>query len=368
MLSSIYLTGGSTEPYPNPYADAVTAPYADWRSFAMTKLQHYGLKVINPLEFAWTEFGNSDEPLDILDLKENIDERVQRSLDLIDQCDGLLANLNKPNYGTAMELFYAYRHHKMVTVVGQSPFSPWVLSHSQARFADIEHALEYIIGKQSQSEPLLWALQYESLLAERYEELPKAGEPDYKFIGGEIPALIIAPHATAFFCDGEFQEADAFTGSMAALLGRMSSSHALLTNYCCVADPLSYLETPFCRALADVIKAGQIRFVFILLGAQWNESPGLQIQFKDEKAEEEYANRLKLQLLNIEQASANQFDSRLGTLPQFISDELNVPTLVLKMHKRYRMPRLQPVYFSLIINAITQFMHSISEQLLRSKN
>ena len=111
--------------------------------------------------------------IDIIDLEKNIDERVQRSLDLIDQCDGLLANLNRPNYGTAMEIFYAYRHHKMVTVVGQSPFSPWVLSHSQARFADIDHALEYIIGEQSQSEPLLWALQYEALLAERYEELPK---------------------------------------------------------------------------------------------------------------------------------------------------------------------------------------------------
>jgi len=368
MLSSIYLTGGSTEPYPNLYNDAVTAPYADWRSFAMTKLQHHGLKVVNPLEFAWTEFGAVDQPLDIIDLKENIDERVQRSLDLIDQCDGLLANLNRPNYGTAMELFYAYRHHKMVTVVGQYPFSPWVLSHSQARFADIEHALEYIIGKQSTSEPLVWALQYEALLAERYEELPKSGESDYKFIGGEIPALIIAPHATAFFCDGEFQEAESFTGSMAALLGRLSSSHALITNYCCVADPLSYRETPFCRALADIVKAGQIGFALVLLGAQWDESPGLQIQFKDEKTEEEYANRLKLQLLNIEQASSSQFDPNLGNLPQFISGELNVPTLVLRLHKRYRMPRLQPVYFSLIIDAINKFLLSVGIELLREKS
>ncbi len=368
MLSSIYLTGGSAEPYPSRYAESVTAPYADWRSLALTKLQHYGLKVINPLEFAWTEFGPGEQSLDILGLKENIDERVQHSLDLIDQCDGLLANLSKPNYGTAMELFYAYRHHKMVTVVGQPPFSPWVLSHSQARFADIEHALEYIIGEQSQSEPLLWAIQYESLLSERYEELPKEGEPDYKFIGGEVPILIVAPHATASFRDGEFQEADSFTGSMATLLGRLSNSHVLITNNCCVADPVTYLETPFCRALVDIVKAGQIGFVIMLLGSPWIDVPGIQIQFKDEAIEKEYVNRLKLDLLNIEQASGSLFDQRLGLLPQFISDELNVPTIVLRMHKRYRMPRLQPAYFSSMVNSLNKFIQSVSDQLLRGKN
>ena len=262
------------------------------------------MKVVNPLEFPWNDFGFSEQVIDVIDLERNIDERVQRSLNLIDQCDGLLANLNRPNYGTAMEIFYAYRHHKIVTVVGQGPFSPWVLSHSQARFTDIEHALEYIIGKQSQSEPLLWALQYESLLAERYEESPKAGEPDYRFIGGETPILVVAPHATAYFKEGEFQEAETFTGSMAALINRLSGSHALIANYCCMADPLSYFETPFCRALIDIIKAGQIGFVIILLGANWQENPGLQIQNKEQM---DYTNRLRLALAPLETSECGRF-------------------------------------------------------------
>ena len=183
-----------------------------------------------------------------------------------------------------------------------------------------------------------------------------------------MPILIVAPHATASFRDGEFHEADSFTGSMAALLGRLSNSHALVTNYCCVADPVSYLETPFCRALADIVKAGQIGFVLMLLGSPWPEVPGIQIQFKDEKTEEEYANRLKLDLLNLEQSASGQFDPRLGPLPLFISNELNVPTLVLRIHKRYRMPRLQPEYFSLIVNSVNKFLQSVSDQLLQNKN
>ena len=43
MLSSIYLTGGNTEPYPNPFAD-ISGPYADWRSFALNKLQSHGIE------------------------------------------------------------------------------------------------------------------------------------------------------------------------------------------------------------------------------------------------------------------------------------------------------------------------------------
>ncbi len=367
MLSSVYLTGNSLDHYFDPYAETGHPHQFDWRSFALTKLQRYGLRVVNPLELAWTKTDLPDDVMPAIDLEENIDHQVQRSLELIDQCDALLANLGQSSYGTAMEIFYAYRRRKMVTVIGQSPFSPWVLSHSQARFGDVEHALDYIIGEQSHSEPVQWALQYEALLAERYEELPRAGEPDYKFVGGELPILVVAPHATAFFSEGEFQEGDAFTGTMAALLNRLSGSHALITNYCCVADPYSYLETPFCRALADIIKSGQIGFVLMLLGAAWHESPGLQIQLKDEN-QEEYANRLKLELLDLESASANEFNPRLGKLPHFISEELNVPTLVLRMHKRYRMPRLQPALFSGLIQAVNKFLLQTGQELVKDKS
>lgn len=366
MLSSVYLTGGSAELHIDPHGDTDYSYQADWRSFALTKLQRYGFKVVNPLEFAWAEPGLSEETTALIDLNENIDQRVQRSLELIDQCDALLANLNRPNYGTPMEIFYAYRRGKVVTVVGQSPFSPWVLSHSQARFGDVEHALDYIIDEQPHSEPVQWALQYEALLAERYEELPHAGEPDYKFIGGELPMLVIAPHATAFFRDGEFQEADAFTGSMAAMLNRMSGCHALTTNYCCVADPMSYLETPFCRALADVVKAGQIGFVLVLLGSPWHQLPGLQIQGEDEKTKD-YIDQLRLELLPLDQASATEFDPRLGHLPRFLSEELNAPTLVLRMHKRYRMPRLQPALFWNLLEAINKFLVQTGTELVRGK-
>jgi hypothetical protein len=357
MHSSIYLTGGTIDSQ-----DVVAlGPEADWRSLAMTKLAHYGMRVVNPLEFAWTVEDTIGQ-----DLNDGLNIRVQRSLELIDQCDAVLANLNRSSYGTAMEIFYAYRRGKVVTVVGQSPFSPWVLSHSQARFGDIERALNYIIEDQVKPSVLPWALQYEALLAERYEQLPPSGEPDYKFLGGELPVLVLAPHATAYWREGEFQEADAYTGTMAALLNRLCLNHSMLTCYCCVADPCWYLETPFRGALADIVKAGQVGLVLVLLGSFWHESPGLKIHADAQG--EDYANRLRAKLKGLEPVVIEPMDDRLGALHRFASEELAVPTVVLKMHKRYRMPRLTPEPFVLLHEALRDFIFEIGKDLMGSKS
>jgi hypothetical protein len=344
MHSSIYLTGGIYDSQ-----SVAGGADAEWRSSAMNHLQRYGLRVINPLEFAW-----SPEDLPLGEIDDGTNSKVRRALDLIDQSDAILANLNRSDFGTAMEIFYAHTHGKVVTVVGQSPFNPWVLSHSQARFGDLQHALDYIIEEQCQSAPLNWALQYEALLAERYEQLPPSGEADCKFIGGELPVLVVAPHATAFWKEGEFQESDAYTGSMAALLNRLTGCHALISNYCCVADPFFYLETPFCRALADIVKTGQIGLVLFLLGAPWHKAPGLQLDFHPLSLD--YASRLRLKLMTLEPVSMNSVNEESERLLLFASRDLGVPTIALKMHKRYRMPRLQPERFSLFHKAISEFV------------
>lgn len=357
MLSSIYLTGEAFEAQ-----DLMQVGAPDWRSIALTKLERCGLKVINPLELAWSA-ANFD--LEMVHNGEANESRVRRALDLIDQCDAVLANLNKSSYGTAMELFYAFRRGKMVTVVGPSPFNPWVVSHSQARFGDIDAALNYIIDEQPQSPPINWALQYEALLAERYEQFPPAGEPDYKFLGGELPILVIAPHATAFWREGEFHEADAFTGSMSALLNRIGKCHALIANYCCAADPCWYLETPMRRALADIVKTGQIGLVIFLLGAAWHAVPGLQIAAYGPASDrsDDYMIRLKNKLADFGAVVGSGFDHQIEPLTSFVADELAIPAVVLKMHKRYRMPRLQMKDFMQIANSLGHFIVETGSEL-----
>lgn len=354
VASAIYLTGSTIDA-----ADAVAGiAEPDWRSLAMTKLQRHGLKVVNPLQLTWSG-GEVDDGLDL---------RVRRALDLIDQSDALLANLMCPSYGTAMEMFYAHRRGKVVAVVGQSPFNPWVLSHSQARFADIDRALEYLIVEPPPFDPVAWALYYEGVLSERYEQLPPAGEPDYHFLGGDLPVLVMAPHATTHFREGEFEDADSFTGSIAALMHRMVRCHVLTSFYCCVADPCCYMETPMIRALADVVKAGQIGLIVILLGSAWHESPGLHLDAigGGRQNVDDLTTRLRLRLSALEPVGSNSLPYAVGPITRFAANELSVPVLVLRMHKRYRMPRLQPEPFAELAGHLADFIEETGLELLRS--
>lgn len=355
MLSSIYLTGDTIEA--QELVGQMASP--DWRSMAMTKLQRYGVQVVNPLELTWSGIDSPEI------ISEGSESRIRRALELIDQCDALLANLNRSSYGTAMEMFYAFRRGKFVTVVGQSPYSPWVLSHSQARFCDINDAIDYIIGEQPSNGPINWALQYEGQLFQRYEQMPPAAESDYKFFGGSLPVLVMAPHATAHWRDGELHECDSFTGSMTAVLNRMSSCHSLLTNYCCAADPCWYLETPFRRTFGDIVKAGQIGLVVLLLGASWHEAHGLQISAAgpNEQSSDDYLTRLKNKLSGIEPVIIQQ-EERLP-LVTFAAETLGVPIVTLKMHKRYRIPRLQPESFMQVVGQLTDFIQETGTELAR---
>ncbi|MBX9696055.1 MAG: nucleoside 2-deoxyribosyltransferase domain-containing protein [Cyanobacteria bacterium] len=360
MQATVYLTGDSVSAH-----EVMGDPLGpDWRSSAMLKLQKYGLRVVNPLELAWTS-----ECTEAIEISDSADKRVRRALDLIDECDALIANLEQSTYGTAMEIFYAHRRGKMVTVIGPSPYSPWVVTHSQARFGDLNRAIDFIIDKYPSTAPLSWALQYEAQLSERYEQIPPAGEPDYKFLGGYLPVLTVAPHATAYWREGEFHEQDAFSGALASILNRTTGCHSMLTNYCCIADPCWYLETPFRRAMTDVIHAGKIGYVLFVLGSSWQEAPGLQVSYYGPSDEpfSQYVQLLKTKLSEIEPVADASFDLQVRPLAKFVHEVLNVPSIVLRLHKRYRMPRLQPQLYSKVSSLLAGFIAETGAELARSR-
>jgi hypothetical protein len=353
-MSHIYLTGDVVES--NDLSGLVDRPEPDWRTIALSKLQRYGVRVVNPIVGAWA---TDDEQ----------ERRVRRALDLIDQSDAVLANLRAPGYGTPMEIFYAHRRGKTVAVIGQSPYSPWVLSHSNARFEDIEHALDFIIELLPRPDIISWCLQFESQLSDRYEQLPPSGELDYQFLGGDLPVVVLAPHATAYFKEGEFQEPEAFTGCMAGALHRNWGCHALLSNYCSVADPILHLQSPMMRGLSEIAKSGQVGLIVVLSGAPWHESPGLAVEAAGPQggSQEDFGSRLRLRLAALEPVGCSFGDPHMSPLLKFTSEVLNVPTLVVRTHRRYRMPRLQPEPFHQVLDLLGSFISEAGVDLLRNR-
>lgn len=336
----------------------------DWRAMAISKLHKHGLTVVNPIDWALTRQAETEIANEIGN-EVGVEKRVRRALDLIDQCDAVLANLNKSNYGTAMEIFYAHRRGKTVTVVGQPPFSPWVVSHSQARFDDLERAIGFLIEEAMQPDVLNRALQFEAHLQERSEQFPVNGEGDYQFLGGELPILAISPHSTSFFREGEFKEADAYTGSLAATIHRTSLSHALIGSYCMAADPCFYTEAPMIRAMADIVKAGHIGLVLIVLGAGWHESHAFTLE-PSGIGGNTYANLLRNRLSEIDEAVVGRESDDVKILQRFLSEQLSVPSIVLRVHRRFRMPKLQPEAFLALNAAISRFVRECGTEMLRS--
>lgn len=353
-MSSIYITHEVVE-----MSELVPmAPQPDWRTLAISKLQRHGLRVVNPIDWAIPDSAEID----------SVEKRVRRALDLIDQCDAVLANLHRSNYGTAMEIFYAHRRGKMVTVVGHSPFSPWVVTHSQARFGEINRALDFLIEESLQTDVLNWALQFESGLSSRYEEYPPAGDQDYQFLGGDLPVLVVAPHASTHFRDGEFLEPDFFTGAIAASLNRLSRCHATVSVYCSPADPCFYLQTPLVRAIADIIKSGQVGLVLMVLGLNWHEASSVVLEYMGPDGFDsfELAARLRMKLAPLDQVLLREPEDDVKLLMKFISQTMSVPVIAMRVHRRFRMPRLQPEAFMQLNQAVSEFIIETGTELLRS--
>jgi hypothetical protein len=104
--------------------------------------------------------------------------------------------------------------------------------------------------------------------------------------------------------------------------------------------------------------------VIFLVGSPWHETPGLRI-YADDRSED-FASRLRLKLSAVEPVSKVGIEDNLGKLHRFASEELGVQAITLKMHKRYRMPRLQPEAFMELTGALQEFVSEVGTELSRS--
>ena len=74
-------------------------------------------------------------------------EIVQLDKADIINADILLVNATKPSWGTAMEILFAFEHHKLVVVFSGGKYedvSPWVAFHATKVCKTMEEAVKYV--------------------------------------------------------------------------------------------------------------------------------------------------------------------------------------------------------------------------------
>ncbi len=353
MSGLIYLSGPS-----NKTNDPSVPISADWKTYAASTFLKSGITVANPIE------------LDLSGFISSVDESgnaVKYSLNLIDRADSILANIVQITESTTMEIFYAHRQGKRVVVVGNEPFNPWILFHSEKRFSKLREALDYIVSQPSAIDSIAWSNEFESNLVKKSEQYPPIGEPDFEYYGGDLPVLVIAPNSTSFFRDGNLYPSVSYSGSLSVLLHRLTKCHSLIGSHCLAADPMCYLNSPFTTFVGQLIKKANIKLILILRGLEWSNPNDIVLSSWNKSSlinKAEYLNLLT-SMLRVKEFKEIGYDSpelisgygkNIKTLSNLLFEDFSIPTLDIEIHKRYRTPNLHPTLYSNLYTALAQFL------------
>lgn len=352
MGNRVYLSG------PHKDKDPLKPDSIDWKSYAAGLLFQSGIIVSNPIDLDIAGF------MDLHDTEAS-SSTVKESLNLIDKSDSILANLTGKPESTTMEIFYAHRLGKQVIVFGQEPFSPWIQTHSEARFHKLKEAMEYLVSTSSKFDMIAWSSQFEKILINNSEQFPMTGKSDFEYYSGTLPVLVIAPHSTAYFSNQNLENGESYTGSISALLNKLTGCHSLISSYCLPVDPVSYLNSPIVKFTTDIIKKAEIKLVIFLHGFDsWNIPYDVNInswQNKSLNGREEYVHLLTylLKTKNIKDVGNNiqiTHSSDQKSIYELIFEDLKTPMIKVDIHKRFRLPKMHPDLYTNLTTALAQYL------------
>lgn len=133
LTPRIYLAGAITFADDGEHGNA-------WRTFIQNT--YTGINWINPLDYEHpdSEYGTFSDAV-----------IVERDLDLIDTCDGILMEVKTDihQWGTPQEQFYAHGTNVPVVLIydgDPADMSPWCRFHGNAVESNIENAIETLYG------------------------------------------------------------------------------------------------------------------------------------------------------------------------------------------------------------------------------
>jgi hypothetical protein len=113
------------------------------------------------------------------------------------------------------------------------------------------------------------AVAAERTLATRYDSLPPVGADWFEVVLDTGRVLLVAPHATSQLREGQVKRADAGSGSLALILGRITGSTVIYTTYRSPADPNYYDNNEFKSRLRMLVDSLHPVLVLDLHASHW---------------------------------------------------------------------------------------------------
>ncbi|KPL82380.1 hypothetical protein SE15_09400 [Thermanaerothrix daxensis] len=110
-----------------------------------------------------------------------------------------------------------------------------------------------------------------------YKTPPAPGERYFRFLPGRLPILLSAPHGAAHVREGRLKEEEDYTAALVRLVAELSGAHALFTWRKADPDPGFYPETPYKRALRQIVRRYSVRFIVDVHGCAAYRDFGLAL-------------------------------------------------------------------------------------------
>lgn len=112
-------------------------------------------------------------------------------------------------------------------------------------------------------------------------------ETYYGYVRGQIPILISAPHGARHYraCESRWKAEDAYTSSLAIVLGRLTGAHVIYLKNKAAEDPNSDIHSRYKDFLANIVRENGIRFLIDLHGAHRDQPFKIDVGTLDNSTE-----------------------------------------------------------------------------------
>ena len=178
-------------------------------------------------------------------------------------------------------------------------------------------------------------------------------DPYWDYIKGSIPILISAPHGAKHYraSEGAWKDEDAYTSSLAIVLGRLTGAHVLYVKNRTREDPNNDMGTKYKEALKEAVEKNRIGFILDLHGSGGSRPFKIDIGIMDNSPARcscpTFRDILEKVFADFEPRIFNQrFPARSGgTITCFARNSLGIEAAQVEINANYRIVRSKSTGF-----------------------
>ncbi len=187
----------------------------------------------------------------------------------------------------------------------------------------------------------------------------------FRYLPGQIPVLVSAPHAVRHYRQKKIKPSDEFTGSIACLLNQLTGCHALAVTKLYGGDPNFDHPCIYKDFLADISRQHELGLILDLHGAAREHDFDIDIGSVNGVSllgQNKILPRLvkSLEDAGLSRISHNYFSTaNEKIIALFAARELRIPALQLEINKMYRVPHQNGSAYCQLLTALTLFIRSL---------